>query len=249
MTSSEYDEYEAVIRVPKGADLSQSRKTAGARRGLTRDPQTKKLGHAEIFLKDENEADLSTEPPPIFIHVGGDRPEPQPKERVEVENVLNALVALHEIIKAADKAAPYLKRWWSEQALPFMKSTRKRFMRTGKAAVQAAQDESAALIESTPAETSQEVIAALEKYRASMSSAEAQQLFTAALISRLLSEEQMRVLRNAQMEDENGSLDLRVLGTLTPQQVDDSIKLILETSPSLLDGEIREALRLPDGSR
>jgi hypothetical protein len=66
MASSEYD---AIVRVPKGADLSQSRKTAGAHRGLTRDPDTNKLGHAEIFLKDENWEDVLTESPPVFVNV------------------------------------------------------------------------------------------------------------------------------------------------------------------------------------
>ncbi|WP_327287874.1 hypothetical protein [Streptomyces sp. NBC_01198] len=55
MDSSEYDEYDAIVRVPKGARLAQSRKTKDARRGLTRDPDTNELGHAEIFLTKEDE--------------------------------------------------------------------------------------------------------------------------------------------------------------------------------------------------
>jgi hypothetical protein len=82
--------------------------------------------------------------------------------------------------------------------------------------------------------------------------------------ARLFSEEQIRMLRNARIED----FELKsTMETLTPEQVGDSIKLMLETNPSLLDelGKIlgksrvdggyvplrneknKEALRLTDG--
>lgn len=56
MDSSEYDEYEAIVRVRKGARFARSRKTECAHRGMTRDPDTNQVGQAEIFLK-ENEPD------------------------------------------------------------------------------------------------------------------------------------------------------------------------------------------------
>ena len=234
MASSEYDEYEAIVRVPKGADLSQSRKTAGAHRGLTRDPDTNKLGHAEIFLKDENEADSLTESPPVFVNVNEYASDSRARERSELGELLGALILLGAI-KAAEKAAPHLKIWWNDQALPFMRSTWNRLVPTRKADSQSAPTESTTLIGSAPTEASQEVIAALEEYRVSMSSAKARERFVAALMARLFSEEQMRMLRNARIEDENGPLELSAMETLTPQQVGDSIKLMLETNPSLHD--------------
>jgi hypothetical protein len=57
MDSSGYDEYEAIVRVRKGARLTRSRKTAGAHRGMTRDSDTNQVGQAEIFFKKENEPD------------------------------------------------------------------------------------------------------------------------------------------------------------------------------------------------
>ncbi len=70
-----------------------------------------------------------------------------------------------------------------------------------------------------------------------MSSSEARERFISALLARLFSEEQMRVLRNARIENENVPLELSAMEALTPQQVGDSIKLMLEKHPSLLDEE------------
>jgi hypothetical protein len=236
MASSEYDEYGAVVRFPKGAKLPKSRKTAGAHRGPTRDPDTKKLVHPEFFLNGENKEDAPTESPPVFVNGNEYAPDSRARERSELAELLGFLVLLGAI-KAAEKAAPHLKRWWNDQALPFTKSTWNRLARTHKADSQAAPTESTTLIGSALAEASQEVISAPGEDQTNMSSAEARERFAAALMAKLFSEEQMRILRNARIEDENGPLELSAMETLTPQQVGDSIKLMLETNPSLFDEE------------
>ncbi|RZE62332.1 hypothetical protein C0Q97_04410 [Streptomyces albidoflavus] len=81
-----------------------------------------------------------------------------------------------------------------------------------------------------------------------MSSVEARERFVAALLARLFSEEQLKTLRNARIEGEDGPLVLNgVMESLTPKQVEDSITLMLEMHPSLLDEEtladIGKALR------
>lgn len=69
-----------------------------------------------------------------------------------------------------------------------------------------------------------------------MRGVEARERFVAALLARLFSEEQFRILRNARIEDEDGSSRLSgVLEMLTPKQIEDSITLMLEANPSLLD--------------
>lgn len=71
-----------------------------------------------------------------------------------------------------------------------------------------------------------------------MSRAEAQERFIAALVTRLFSEEQLRILRNARIEGEDDALELNgPTETLTPNQVEGSIILMLEANPSLLDEE------------
>ncbi|MFD0315608.1 hypothetical protein [Streptomyces flavalbus] len=179
------------------------------------DSQGRLVGHATFIPDDENEADSP--------------------ERSELDKLLGALVLLGAI-KAAEKAAPHLKRWWNDQALPYMKSARIRLAQARKSDSQAAPTASTTLTESAPAQTPQEVAAIGEDYRASMSSTEAWERFVAALMARLFSEEQMRILRNVQIKDENDPLELSAVGALTPQ-LGDSIRLMLETNPSLLDEE------------
>jgi hypothetical protein len=90
-----------------------------------------------------------------------------------------------------------------------------------------------------------------------MSSAEARERFAAALMARLFSDEQMRILRNTPIQDDDDHLELEnAMETLTPKQVGDSINLMLETDLALLDpgtmaelGKIQEVLRLADGEK
>ncbi|MGW2563054.1 hypothetical protein ACWCXB_28175 [Streptomyces sp. NPDC001514] len=200
------------------------------------DSQGRLVGHGRFIPDDENEEDSPTESPSLFFDTNECECESdsRARERLEPEEILEALVIL---IKAAERAAPHLKRWWNDQALPFMKSTRNRLARTRKDDSPDAPTESATLIESVPSEPSQEAIAELEEDRVSMSNEEASARFAAALVARLFSDEQMRILRNARIENDNDSLELSTVEKFTPQQIGDSIRLILETNPSLLAEE------------
>ncbi len=69
-----------------------------------------------------------------------------------------------------------------------------------------------------------------------MSSAEARQRFVTALVARLISEEQLQVLRNARIEDEGPEWELAsAMAARTPQQLGESITLMLEANPSWPD--------------
>lgn len=225
------------------------------------DEQGNLVGHAVFIPDDEDEDDWLTSSPPLFCD-HADEPNAEDEELAELQALLAALVLLGAL-KAVEKTAPHLRRWWRNQALPFIKSTRKKLARAHKAEGEAAEGETADgdvddLIECLPSmlvdappesatESSREVVTALEEYRASMSSAEARERFVAALGARLLSEkarlfseEQMAVLLNARIED----AELKsALETVTPEQVADNVKLMLETNPSLLDelGKITRA--------
>jgi hypothetical protein len=68
-----------------------------------------------------------------------------------------------------------------------------------------------------------------------MSREEARQRIVAALAARLFSDEQLRILRNARIEDEGDGPKLNSSAVaLTEKQLADSIKLILEAAPSSL---------------
>ncbi len=212
-----------------GADLSQSRKNPGDYSPLTRDGDNN-LGQVTLSDVDEDEDDWQTEPEPGYVT---DERESDPSQ----EALLGALAVLG-VIDAAQKAAPHLKRWWSDQAVPFLKKSRKRLSKDRRTSDQVSVAEHFMLPHSAPTESSQEVVAALDEYRASMSSAEARERFVAALVARLFSEEQLRVLRNARIEDEGPALELTsAMETLTPQQLTESLTLMLEANPSWPDEE------------
>lgn len=205
-----------------GAELSQSRKKLGDYSPLTRDGDNN-LGHVTLSDADEDEYDDDWEPDPD--------PDPQ------AADLLGALAILGVIV-AAQKAAPHLKRWWNESALPLARRTRKRLSRDRRSEDQAIVGDPFTLVASAPTDSSQDVFVALDEYRASMSSAEARERFVAALVARLFSEEQLRVLRNARIEDDGPGLELvSAVETLTPQQLGESLTLMLEANPSWPDEE------------
>ncbi|MFE6836837.1 hypothetical protein ACFVFI_18645 [Streptomyces sp. NPDC057705] len=199
------------------------------------DDQGRLVGHGTFIPDGEGEEDSTAEPPPLFVGASGRdcESDSRSRERLEPEEIAEALIIL---IKFAAWTAPRLNRWWKDQALPFAKSTRKRFSRTRKGDSSDAPDESGILIGSAPPGPSREVIAELEEDRVGMSSEEASARLAAALMARLFSDEQMAILRNARIEDEGGSLELSAAGELV-QQVENNVRVMLAENPSLLTRE------------
>ena len=92
------------------------------------------------------------------------------------------------------------------------------------------------LAQFAPVESSQDVLVALSEYRTTMSSVEARDRFVAALVARLFSDEQMRILRNAQIENDGTGLELaRAMEEITPEKLTESITMMLEANPSWPD--------------
>lgn len=223
MDSSEYDEYEAIVRVRKGARFARSRKTEGAHRGMTRDPDTNQVGQAEIFLK-ENEPDSVAAYPQGWLD--SDRHESEAREqefREFAEFVAEVLVQIG--FRVGEKAAPHVRKWWSEQALPSVKAKWSSMARSRTS------DRRAEV-----AEDLQEVVTVSGDQRTTMSGAEARKRFTAALMARIYSDGQLRLLRNARIVDEgeDGLVGLEATEELTPQRIGEHVALMLEANPSLL---------------
>ncbi|MFA1541331.1 hypothetical protein [Actinomadura monticuli] len=204
------------------------------------DEQGHLVGHGTFFPDDE---DGSPTGMPSIYSDGADEyaSDEDDDDLAEIQKIVAALVVLGTL-KAVEKAAPHLRKWWRDQALPFVKSARKRLARVREgdgAQVENLIECVPSMLVDAPPESSGEVVAALEEYRAGMSGTEARERFVAALTAGLLSEKarlysegQMRVLLNARIED----AELKsVLETVTPEQVADGIKLMLEANPSLLD--------------
>lgn len=228
MDSSEYDEYPGTIRVPKGARLAQSKKTTGAHRGLTRDPDTNELVHAEIFLKEEDQPDPVVAYPPGWLDDDRYESEAQARERQENAELL-AEVLVQIGLKLAEKAAPHIRRLWSEWALPTVKAKWSSAARGRRMTDRRAE----------ATDSLQEVVSIPDDQRTTMSGAEAQKRFAAAVIARIYSDGQLRLVRNARVveEAEDGPVELGAMGDLTPQRIGEHVALLLETDPSLLGGD------------
>ncbi|MFJ3961415.1 hypothetical protein [Streptomyces sp. NPDC090036] len=222
------------IEYEEGMQLGRSRDGDGASSPNLFTPGSKGVkGQVKIYDIGEGEGGSLTDSPPVVRVASEYGADSRGRERLEPEEIVELLAILVEV---AERAAPHLKRWWNDQLRPFVKSTRSRLARTGKDESRAITPESSALVESVSSEDLRELVAELEGHRVAMRGVEARERFVAALVARLFSEEQFRTLRNARIEDEDGSSRLSgVLETLTPKQVEDSITLMLEANPSLLD--------------
>ncbi|CAM5313161.1 hypothetical protein [Streptomyces avidinii] len=217
---------------PDGLTPGQS-KDGGLHQNLY-DDQGRLVDHATFIPDDDDDADPPVDPPPLSFDTNerARESDPRARGRLDPEEVIEALIIL---IKVADSAAPHIKRWWNDQALPLMKSTRSRFARNRKNAGRDKPTESTVpLVEPVPSMPSREEIDELEKEHVRMSSEEASARLAAALTAKLFSDEQMRILRSARIDNENDASESSQLGSVLPGQIADHVRLALETNPSLL---------------
>ncbi|MFF4232514.1 hypothetical protein [Streptomyces sp. NPDC001820] len=236
MDSSEYDEYEAIVRVRKGARFARSRKTTGAHRGMTRDPDTNQVGQAEIFLKKENE------PVPVAAYPQGwldsDRHESEARAQERRENAEFLAEVLVQIgLRLAEKAAPPVRKWWYEQALPAVKAKwNDQALPSVKAKWSSVARSRMSDRRAEAAEDLQEFVTVSGDQRTTMSGAEARKRFAAAVMARIYSDGQLRLVRNARVVDEgeDGPVELGATDDLTPQCIGEYVALMLEANPSLL---------------
>jgi hypothetical protein len=232
------------VEVPEGTHLAFSRDTDGAYRAHLFDESNRLVGHAELFEPhgDGCEAD------PGYPYVNVDRAASQDDES-DLAEVLAALLVLGVVV-AAQKAAPHLRKWWNDTALPFLKDKRSKLPHSSAPKSKATTPGSAVVVAPAPV-VSDDLFTALDEYRARISSAEARERFVAALAARAFSERQFRLLRNARIEDANGFLELEsAMDALTPEQLEDGIRAMLEANPSWPDHEtVAELGKLLQGIR
>ncbi|WP_055600601.1 hypothetical protein [Streptomyces aureus] len=236
MDSSEYDEYEAIVRVRKGARFARSRKTAGAHRGMTRDPDTNQVGQAEIFLKEDDEPDPVTAYPQDGLDHDRHESEARAQERRENAEFL-AEVLVQISLRLAEKAAPHVRKWWNEHALPAVKAKwNDQALPSVKAKWSSVARSRTSDRRAEGTEEPQEVVTTSGDQRTTMSGAEARKRFAAAVVARVYSDGQLRLLRNARVVDEgeDGPVELGTTDDLTPQRIGEHVALLLEANPSLL---------------
>lgn len=218
-------------------DLTPGKSRDGGLHQNLYDSQGRLTDHGVFFPDDENAADSVADPQPAVVYVTNEYwSDSRSKERDELVELVSELLS-RAIGHAAAAAMPHVKRWWNDQALPAIKSQGSRLARRRKADRQPAAAEAPTVLEATVVTSSHEVIAALGGNGASMRSTEARARLLLALLARAFSEEQIRVVANAKIEDEDGLVKLkRTVDDFTPQQVANIIKT-LEVNPSFLDDE------------
>lgn len=235
------------VEIPDGQRLGFSRDTDGAYRAHLFDNETGELvGHAELFEAEDHEED-STGTQYGYVPAW-EVPKQANLTEEELAEALEALVGLGIIVAAlASRAAPRVKRWWNNTAAPALETASRNARTTINSAwtrvIGRRPEPGAAVAEigtaTHPARDAPtiELDVAFEDYRVRMSSEEARDRFVAALMARAFAEEQVKILRSAEIEGDNPPELKATIGSLNRQEVGTVIKLLLEKNPSLLEHE------------
>jgi hypothetical protein len=132
-------------------------------------------------------------------------------------------LAVVGVALAAKELAPHAQRLWNGHAWPALQSTWGKI--TGTVGEDSAPNrEEPAAIEVVPVAAPEEGVV--------MSLTEARERFIAAVMARAYSDEEVRVLREARIVDGEQAAELeRALASLTPEQLEEGIRLMLGNGP------------------
>ena len=236
----EYDEVEAVVRIPKGERLADSRKTEGWSRGFTPKSTDKGPKHAEIRVKDKGESQSVQEPEVSYVTEYADtRPPERSMAKQAAADFLDRVI--DELIEAAK---PPVAHWLNTHVIPAMRAKRDDFLLKRQArkakkvprtkattttliAEQAVEDEA----------SSQQVATAPDDLKITMTSEQFQQLFMIWLAREDAQQALWHAIANANIKDgDAAALAWRQgLNELSPQQRTERVKEILSATPSILE--------------
>ena len=206
------------VRRPVGTHLSESHTQPGHYSALTRDSSTNELGHATLR--------------PVEEEPEGEKADPE----FPLQTVIAGGVVMLGALYASHKAAPHLRTWWIDRGRPLFDRIRRRVRRTRAEGDESADEHESQVVVGVPMIESSEVTSALEAYQAPMHSSEAKERLVAALVARAFSDEQFRVLRSARIETGGESAEVAIpLDSLTPDQLADGIRKVLEANTSWPD--------------
>lgn len=213
-----------VIR-PAGTHLSESHTRPGHYSALTRDFSTNELGHATLR--------------PVTEEPEEDAEDPE----FQWQAIIAGGVVMLGAIYASHKAAPHLRTWWIDRGRPLFDRMRRRVRRTRAEDDESAGEHESQVVVGVPMIDSAEVTSAIEAYQAPMHNSEAKERLIAALVAKAFSDEQFRVLRSARIETDGESAEVAIpLDSLTPNQLADGIRKVLEANPSWPDPATLDAL-------
>jgi hypothetical protein len=226
----EYDEVEAVVRIPKGERLADSRKTEGWSRGFTPKSTGKGPKHAEIRLKDKGDSQSVQERVVSYVTEYAEQAAADFLDRVK-----------DKLIEAAERQVAH---WWNIHAIPAMRAKRddfllKRQARTAKKVRRAKATTTTFIAEQAMEDeaSSQQVATAPDDPKITMTSEQYQQLFMTWLAREDAQQALWHAIANAHIKDDDGAaLAWRQgLNELSLQQRTERVKEILSANPSILE--------------
>ena len=223
-------------------DLTPGNKKEGGLSDNLYDSDGDLKGRARFVPGEEpDEADpeviyVQSDPEVVYIERERSWEEEERERRAEEERRQQDLEdAIKFLVLVAIVAKPHVERLWKNRIRPALEERKAR--RAARKALKAAKKQPI-VVEATVVDSSQELAVASEEYRTHMSSAEAQARYLAALAARAFSDEQMKLVANANIVDGEGLAELqRTLAELPPQQVKGIIEAV-EADPSVLDGDV-----------
>lgn len=213
-------------------DLTPGKKKEGGLHQNLFDSEGNLKGSAR-FIPDEGQDDSELEPvfayEPVYVY------DEEYERRREREREENAELVAKVVVLLVAVATPHAKRLWHEKARPAIEARRARKAER-KALKEAAKRP--IVLEAMVVDSGQELAVAEQVYRTDMSSAEAQARYLAALAARAFSDDQIKLVSNANIVDGEALGELqRTLAELPPQQVKGIIEAV-EANPSVLTGDL-----------
>lgn len=219
------------------ADLTPGKKKEGGLHQNLFDDEGNLKANAR-FIPDEEQTKREPEPEvvyePVFLYDEADDRQRALEQQESAQKLAEAATLVVAMLVAA--TTPHAKRWWQESARPAIHARR---ARRAERKAQKATVKGLVVAEATVVESTQDLIAAAEDvYRADMTSAEAQARYIAALAAKHFSNEQMRLVANANIVNGQGLEALQqTLAELSPEQVKGIIEAV-EAKPDLLNDEL-----------
>lgn len=212
-------------------DLTPGKKKEGGLHQNLFDSEGNLKGSAR-FIPDDPDADEGDDEPSV-IYVYNETSTPvKSREQEAFEKAVSDQVS-RLIDYGIAWAKPHIREFWLEKARPAIQSKWENRPRRRKDDQQLDPSEPI-VVEATVVDSSTELTSASKEYRRNMSSAEAQARYVMALAAKEFSEEQMRIVADARIENSEGFAELeRTLAELPPEQVTLMIES-LEANPSLL---------------
>ena len=110
-----------------GSHLSRSRKKPGSYSSLTREDGTNDLGNVTLSPLDESEMDAPVGSIPLYSGATDDAASnSRAEERLTAEDIVELAILINRVIEVTERAAPHVKAFWNNRALPTIKSARSR---------------------------------------------------------------------------------------------------------------------------